>query len=69
MDPQIAVTVVAILGALEHAFVAVLRAVRDYRVALVRADKLGAAAPLTDHQNGNGGNGHNGQHDQALPGA
>lgn len=69
MDPQIAVTVVAILGALEHAFVAILRAVRDYRVALVRADKLGAPATSANHDNGHGSNGENGQDNQALPGA
>lgn len=31
MDPQIAITVVAILGALAHFLVAVLRGLQDYR--------------------------------------
>jgi hypothetical protein len=45
LDPQIAVTVVAILGALSHAVVAVLRAVQDYRVALLKA--AGPQKPVT----------------------
>jgi hypothetical protein len=36
-EPQIAVAVVAIVGAISHATVAVMRAVQDYRVAIIKA--------------------------------
>lgn len=38
-DPQVAVTVVAILGAVSHAVVAIMRAVQDYRVAIEHAKR------------------------------
>lgn len=39
LEPPEAVTVVAVLGAVSHAIVAVMRAVQDYRVALIRAQR------------------------------
>lgn len=39
-NPAVAVTIVAIVGAVAHAVVAIMRAVQDYRVALARARRL-----------------------------
>jgi hypothetical protein len=49
VDPQIAVTVVAILGAVSHAVVAILRAVQDYRVAIIRARNGTPLDTVTPH--------------------
>lgn len=37
LDPQVAIALVAVIGAVSHAVVAVLRAIQDYRVGLMRA--------------------------------
>jgi hypothetical protein len=46
LDPQIGITIVAIIGALAHAAVAILRAVQDYRASQVKANGAADSAML-----------------------
>jgi len=49
-EQQITIAIVAVLGAVSHAVVAIFRAVQDYKVALIRARLANSGKDLVEQE-------------------